>query len=144
MQSQNAKCKMQYQRPSVQVFPLQWRHNEPDGISNHQPHDCLHNRLFGRRSKETSKLRFIGLYVGNSPVIGEFLAQWACNAENVSIWWRHHASMGNNLVAGNWWWRRFHLCKWWCIDSSGFNFSVERLGRRCANGTMSIKMITVF
>ena len=27
---------------------------------------------------------------GNSPVTGEFLAQMACNAENVSIWWRHH------------------------------------------------------
>ena len=28
--------------------------------------------------------------MGNSPVTGEFPAQVACNAENVSIWWRHH------------------------------------------------------
>ena len=28
---------------------------------------------------------------GNSPVTGEFPAQKATNAENVSIWWRHHA-----------------------------------------------------
>ena len=28
----------------------------------------------------------------NSPVTGEFPAQMASNAENVSIWWRHHAS----------------------------------------------------
>ena len=28
---------------------------------------------------------------GNSPVTGEFPAQRASNAENVSIWWRHHA-----------------------------------------------------
>ena len=27
---------------------------------------------------------------GNSPVTGEFPAQRASNAENVSIWWRHH------------------------------------------------------
>ena len=27
---------------------------------------------------------------GNSPVAGEFPAQMASNAENVSIWWRHH------------------------------------------------------
>ena len=27
---------------------------------------------------------------GNSPVTGEFPAQMASNAENVSIWWRHH------------------------------------------------------
>ena len=69
---------------------LRWRHNESDGGSNHQPHDCLLNRLFRRRSKETSKLRVTGLCVGNSPVTGEFPAQRASNAENVSIWWRHH------------------------------------------------------
>ena len=45
---------------------------------------------FRRRSKKTSKLRFTGLCVGNSPVTGEFPAQRASNAENVSIWWRHH------------------------------------------------------
>ena len=48
------------------------------------------NRLFKRRSKKTSKLRVTGLCAGNSPVTGEFPAQMASNAENVSIWWRHH------------------------------------------------------
>ena len=46
---------------------LRWRHNERDSVSNHQPHDCLLNRLFRRRSKKTSKLRVIGLSAGNSP-----------------------------------------------------------------------------
>ena len=69
---------------------LQWRHNEHDSVSSHQPHDCLLNRLFGRRSKKTSKLRVTGLCVGNSPGSCEFPAQRASNAENVSIWWRHH------------------------------------------------------
>ena len=63
-----------------------------DGVSNHQPHDCLLNRLFRHRSKKTSKLRVIGLCVGNSPGTDEFPAQMASNAENVSISWRHHAS----------------------------------------------------
>ena len=71
-------------------MPLQWRHNYRDGVSNHQPHDCLLNRLFRRRSKKTSKLRVNGLCEGNSPVNGEFPAQSASNAKNVSIWWRHH------------------------------------------------------
>ena len=31
-----------------------------------------------------------GLCEGNSPVTGEFPAKRASNAENVSIWWRHH------------------------------------------------------
>ena len=39
----------------VKQLSLQWRHNERDGVSNHQPHDCLHNRLFSRRSKKTSR-----------------------------------------------------------------------------------------
>ena len=69
---------------------LQWRHNGHDSISNHQPHDCLLNRLFRRRSKKTSKLRVTGLCAGNSPGTGEFPAQMASNVENVSIWWRHY------------------------------------------------------
>ena len=40
---------------------LQWRHNERDSVSNHQPHDCLFNCLLRRRSKETSKLRVAGI-----------------------------------------------------------------------------------
>ena len=35
-------------------------------MASHQPHDWLINRLFGRRSKKTSKLRVTGLCVGNS------------------------------------------------------------------------------
>ena len=66
-------------------LPLQWRHNELAGVSNHQPRDCLLNRLFGHGSKKTSKLRVTGLCVGNSPVSGEFPAQMASNVENVSI-----------------------------------------------------------
>ena len=46
---------------------LRWRHNDHNGVSNHQPHDCLLSRLFRRRSKKTSKLRVTGLCVGNSP-----------------------------------------------------------------------------
>ena len=69
---------------------LRWRHNGRDSVSNHQPHDCLLNRLFRRRSKKTSKLRDTGLCAGISPGTGEFPAQMASNAENISIWWRHH------------------------------------------------------
>ena len=69
---------------------LKWPHNGLDGVSNHQPHHCLLSRLFGRRSKKTSKLRVTGLCVGNSPGIGGFPTQIASNSEHVSIWWRHH------------------------------------------------------
>ena len=64
---------------------LQLRHNGRDSVSNHQPHDCSLNRLFRRRSKKTLKLRVTGLCAENSPGTGEFPAQMASNAENVSI-----------------------------------------------------------
>ena len=80
--------------PSVKamtgVRSLLWPHNGRGSVSNHQPHDCLLKRLFRRRSKKTSNLRVTGLCAGNSPETGEFPAQMASNAENVSIWWRHH------------------------------------------------------
>ena len=83
--------KAQYINPQIKsIKTLQWRHNVRDIVSNHQPHDCLLNRLFRRRSKKTLKLRVIGLFAGNSPGTGEFPAQRANDAENVSIWWRHH------------------------------------------------------
>ena len=40
------------------------------------------------------KLRVTGLCARNSPGTGEFPAQKASNAENVSIWWRHHDNFG--------------------------------------------------
>ena len=36
---------------SISLWSLQWRHNEHDGVSNHQPHGCLLNRLFRRRNR---------------------------------------------------------------------------------------------
>ena len=74
---------------------LRWHHNDHAGVSNHQPHGCLLNRLFRRKSKKTSKLRVTGLCAGNSPGTGEFPAQMASYAENVSIWWRHHVICEN-------------------------------------------------
>ena len=75
---------------NLQAESLKWRNNGRAGVSNHQPHDCLLNCLFRRRSKKTSKLRVTDLCAGNTPVTGEFPAQRDSNAENVSIWWRHH------------------------------------------------------
>ena len=64
---------------------LQWRHNERDGVSNHQRFDCLLDRLFGYRSK----LRTTGLCERTLPVTGGFHSQRVSSAE-ISIWWRHH------------------------------------------------------
>ena len=68
------------------IVALQWRHNERDGISNHQPYDCSLNRLV----KENIKAPRHWPLCGNSPVTGELSAQRASNAENISIWSRQH------------------------------------------------------
>ena len=64
---------------------LKLRHNERHGVSNHRRLHCLLNCCFRRRSKKTSKLRVTGYRW--------IPAQKASNAENVSIWWRHHDFM---------------------------------------------------
>ena len=71
------------------LWSLQWRHNGCDGVSKHRRLDCVLNRLFRRRSKNTSKLCVTGLWGWNSKITSELSAQWASYAENVSIWWRH-------------------------------------------------------
>ena len=58
----------------VTRLPLQWRHNESDGVSNYQSHDCLLNCLFRHKWKKILKLRATGLCARNSPVTGEFSA----------------------------------------------------------------------
>ena len=71
---------------------LWWRHNGNDGVSNHQPHDCLLDRLFRHRWKKTWKLRVTVLCAGNSPVIGEFPHKWPVTRkkfpyDDVIMWW---------------------------------------------------------
>ena len=61
--------------------PLQWCHNDRNGVSNHRRLECLLKRLFRRRSKKTLKLCVTGLCKGNSPVTDESSAQRASNTE---------------------------------------------------------------
>ena len=71
------------------ICSLQWRHNDHDGVSNHQPHGCLPKRLL-RQIKENIKAPRHWPLCGEFAGVGEISAQRASYAENVSIWWRHH------------------------------------------------------
>ena len=59
---------------STKCLPLQWRHNGRDGISNHQPRDCLLNRLFLKKKHQSSAslafVRGIHRWPVNSPQKG--------------------------------------------------------------------------
>ena len=56
----------------------------------------------------------LGLCAGNSPVTGEFPAQMASNAQNFSIWWRHHALwMGDPPVN----WTYVYVNHRWLVNS---------------------------
>ena len=48
------------------LFPesLLWRNDGHDGVSNHQPHDCLLNRLFRRRSKNIPNSASLSFVLG--------------------------------------------------------------------------------
>ena len=56
----------------------------------------VYSTFYSDASKKTSTICVTGLCAGNSPVTGEFPAPMASNAENVSIWWRHHV-MGRSV-----------------------------------------------
>ena len=61
----------------------------------------VYSTVYSRcRSKKTSKLHVTGLCAGNSLVTGEFPAQRATNADNISIWWRVHDLASNTLCKG--------------------------------------------
>ena len=54
------------------------------------PASPLFTQPYWGADQENSKASRHWPLCGNSPVTGEFPAQIASNAENVSIWWRHH------------------------------------------------------
>ena len=87
-----------------------------NGVSNHQPRDCLLNCLFRRRSKKTSKLRVPGLLWGihwwplNSPHKGP--VTWF-----FPVWWRHHDPM-----------KQLHICYGLCAN--GIHTSRFELGKQ--------------
>ena len=82
---QNVLCS-----PAMQLLALQRRYNGRNGIPNHQPHDCLLNRLFRHISKKTSKLCVTGLCAGNYPWIPRTNGPLRGKCFH---WWRHHGQL---------------------------------------------------
>ena len=84
------------------MITLQWRHNERDGVSNHQPYDCLFMRLFRRRSKKKSKLRvtvssipywgITSYALDTSPQVSEasYRLSILSDSENIIVMYREH------------------------------------------------------
>ena len=52
------------------------------------------------KHQSSASLGFVG---GNSPVTGEFPTQRTRNAENISIWWRHHVRRWDSISGGKNW-----------------------------------------
>ena len=99
---------------------LWWRHNERDGVSIHQARDCLLNCLFKAQIKETSKPASLDFVRGIHRSTGEFPAQRASNAENVSILWRHHVLSKTENTPRRQWPAMYALgMKFLMNDSSG-------------------------
>ena len=76
------------------LYPsLRWRHNERDSVSNHQPHDCLLNRIFRRRSKEIIKAP------RHWPLCGEFTGDRWIPRTNDQL-----RGKCFHLMTSSWWW----------------------------------------
>ena len=75
----------------MSTYSLQWRQNGRDSVSNHQPNDCLFSQQFIQTQiKENTKAPRHWPLCGKFTGTGEFPAQRVSNADDVSIWWRHH------------------------------------------------------
>ena len=113
------------------IIPLQWYHNECNGVSNHWRLNGLLNRLFRCWSKKTSKFCITGLCEGNSPVTSEFPSQRASNTENVSIRWHHHSTMMQHQML---WCHRIkslsHPCSYRCFGVIDIRASAATGGLR--------------
>ena len=99
---------------------LHWRHNDHDGVSNHQPHGCFLNRLLWRRSKKTSKLRVTGLCAGNSPgpvnsphkgrvtrkmfPFDDVIMRLRHFLQQVTVRWSHHVTSVDRVQVGRKYW----------------------------------------
>ena len=92
------------------IFSLQWRHNEPDGVSNHQFHDCLLNRLFRRRSKKTSKLRVTAFVRG--------IHRWPVNSPTKGQW------RGKCFVI-MWWFTLIPFASWFLLPALPLNYALS-------------------
>ena len=97
--TRNAYVSSNELRTRFTLCSVHWRHNGCDSVSNHQPHDCLLRQpLIQTQIKENIKAPC------HRPLCGEFTgdrwipAQMASNAENVSIWWRHHVCIARDFI----------------------------------------------
>ena len=77
------------------IRSLQWHHNERNDVSNHRRLDCLLSRsgTDQRKHLSSASLAFVrGIHWW--PV-----EERASNAENISIWWRHHVVSSSFMIS---------------------------------------------
>ena len=101
-----------------QLYALQWRHNDHGG----SPASRLFTKSFIQaKIKEHIKAPLHWPLCGEFTGTGEFPAQRASYAENVSIWWRHHGissiqgwqcKVNPNIKLYNYVWKIFSLRNW--------------------------------
>ena len=126
----SAKLSSDYLPPSHapldMACPLQWHHDECDGVLNHRRLDCFPNHLFRRRSKKTSKLRVTGFVRGihRSPVISphKWKERGKCFHDVVMyteciLRSMVHVIYGHSSQYGGCWWPN----PWWCHQMETFS-----------------------
>ena len=92
-------------------------------------HSTVYSGADQRKHQSSASL----VFWGNSPVTGQFPAQRASNAENVSIWWRHHEPWKCRQITYDTYVEHIELCLLGAkgfkaiYDSIVFNFVVTNI-----------------
>ena len=95
---------LQQNPPCYTRMTLQWRHNERDGVSNHQPHDCSLKRVFRGRSKKTSSFASLVFVRG--------IHRWSVNSPHKRPVTRKMLSFDDVIMS----WQR-SVCHGWLVSA---------------------------
>ena len=79
---------------------LQWCHNQRDGVPNHQPHDCLLNRLFRYRSKKHQSSAPLNFVSGIHRWPMKSLHKGPVTQNKFPNIWRHHGAVQTLFALG--------------------------------------------
>ena len=124
-------------------FALRWRHNRRDSVSNHQPHDCLLNRIVRRRSKNTSKLRVTAFVLGihrwpvNSPHKGPVTRKMFPSYD--VTWSRSNQSMPEVHVA-----TCDHITRYWPALTNWGRYNMTAISQPTLSNAFSFMKIHKF
>ena len=111
---------------------LHYSDNGRDGVSNHQPYNCLLNRCSGANQRKHQSSASLAFVWGIQLCMVNSLHKWPVTRKRGSIWWRHHDFSGYLLVCENNLWAEIRINKARCL----YCFHVNHPKVFCCHGQL--------